>query len=263
MARWHAGAIDAFLDRAHRDPDALGVVLVGSVARGDDRPGSDVDVYLVVTDTAFERAASEGRISFVDRTGIDDPHGYVDVKLVCPSYLRDAVTAGDDPLRASFVGSRVLWDAGGGLAPQIGALLDPGPAYFESLHTAFVAQVALHGGYFLPQATALDNTLLAHHAAVHSAYAAGRLVLAKDGTFFRGAKYLDAQLAASPSAPTGFAELLADLVARPSAVRMRAVEDALSSLVPDGFAISDEVLSRFITDNELSWRTRSSPPEFR
>src|SRR5687767_8624042 len=137
MATWHAGALDAFLDRARRDPNARGVVLVGSVARGEARPDSDVDLYLVVTDDAFDRAAAAGRIAFVDRTGIEDPHGYVDVKLVSPAYLRDAVTAGDDPLRASFVGSRVLWDAGEELEALVSSLLAPGAEYFAALTTAF------------------------------------------------------------------------------------------------------------------------------
>jgi hypothetical protein len=263
MAQWHEPAIHAFLDSARRNPDARGVVLVGSVARGEDRPDSDVDLYLVVTDDAFDRAAAAGRISFVDRTGIEDPHGYVDVKLVSPAYLRDAVVAGDDPLRASFVGARVLWDAGVGLADSVGAIIDPDPAYFAALETAFVAQIALHGGYFLPQAVKLGKPLLASHAAVHAAYAAGRLVLAHDRVFFRGAKYLDLQLAECPSAPPRLADLLADLVQQPAEGAMREVETSLSPLVPGGFEITDEVLSRFITDNELSWRTRTPPAEFR
>ena len=263
MAQWHAAAIDGFVDRARQDPDSRGVVLVGSVARGDDRPDSDVDLYLVVTDDAFDRAAADRRISYVDRTGVDDPHGYVDVKLVSPAYLRDAVEAGDDPLRASFAGARVLWDDGVGLAAMIQALLHPGPAYFAALERAFAAQIALHGGYFLPQAVKLANPLLAAHASVHAAYAAGRLVLAHDRVFFRGAKYLNTQLAACPSAPPGLVELLAELVTRPAVEAMRSVEAALSPVAPGGFPISDEVLSRFITDNELSWRTRTPPAEFR
>jgi hypothetical protein len=263
MADWHAAAIDAFVDRARSDPDARGVVLVGSVARGEDRPDSDVDLYLVVSDTAFDRAATAGRISYVDRTGIADPHGYVDVKLVSPSYLRDAVGDGDDPLRASLVGFRVLWDAGERLDALIAAVLDPGPAYFVTLQGAFAAQVALHGGYFLPQALSLGKPLLAHHAAVHAAYAAGRLMLASERVFFRGAKYLDAQLTACASAPTGLVPMLEDLVRHPSGARMSEIEAALAPLAPGGFAITDEVLSRFIADNELGWRTRTPPPEFR
>lgn len=262
-AAWHAAAIDGFVDRARTDPDARGVVLVGSAARGTAKATSDVDVYLVVDDAAFDRAAGNGRIAYVDRTGIDDRHGYVDVKLTSPAYLREAAAAGDDPLRASFVGFRVLWDAGETIGILVDTLLDPAPGYFETLETAFAAQVALHGGYFLRQALQNQNRLLTQHAALHAAYAAGRLVLAHDRVFFRGAKYLEEQLTSSPSTPAGLGELLNELADRPSDEGMRRVECALLPLVPHGFAITDEVLSRFITDNELGWRTGISPPEFR
>jgi predicted nucleotidyltransferase len=263
MVRWHAKAIAGFVRRAQSDPRATGVILVGSAARGETRADSDVDLYLVVHDGAFSDALSAGRISYVDHTDVDDPHGYVDVKLLSPSYLREGIESGDDPLRASFVGARVLWDADGTLSGAVSTLLDPGSAYFAERRSAFAAQLSLHGGYFLRQALEHAKPLLAHHAAVHAAYAAGRIVLANDAVFFRGAKYLDVQLTAAPSTPERLVGMLTDLVTAPSEAGIRAIADALAPLVPDALAIPDEVLSRFIVDNELSWRTGTAPPEYR
>ena len=48
-----------------------GVVVVGSVARGDERPDSDVDVYLVLTDDAYAAAARAGRIAYVSHDRCD------------------------------------------------------------------------------------------------------------------------------------------------------------------------------------------------
>ena len=76
--------IDAFtLSQAAR-PEVLGVVVVGSVARGDERPDSDVDVYLVVTDEAYADAARSGQVAFVSKVGVAYEGGYVDVKLASP-----------------------------------------------------------------------------------------------------------------------------------------------------------------------------------
>ncbi len=91
----------------------IGVVVVGSVARGDERPDSDVDVYLVVTDEAYADAARSGQVAFVSTVGVAYEGGYVDVKLASPSYLRAAVDHGDDPTRASFDGGRVTFDRSG------------------------------------------------------------------------------------------------------------------------------------------------------
>ena len=53
----HEQTIDAFTTSQAVRPEVLGVVVIGSVARGDERPDSDVDVYLVVTDDAYAAAA--------------------------------------------------------------------------------------------------------------------------------------------------------------------------------------------------------------
>ena len=52
----HEQTIDAFTASQALRPEVLGVVMIGSVARGQERPDSDVDVYLVITDEAYEAA---------------------------------------------------------------------------------------------------------------------------------------------------------------------------------------------------------------
>ena len=78
------------------------MVVIGSVARGDERPDSDVDVYLVITDEAYAAAARSGVVAYVSEVGVAYEGGYVDVKLASPRYLADAADHGDDPTRASF-----------------------------------------------------------------------------------------------------------------------------------------------------------------
>ena len=51
------GSIDIITQlKRHQEKELLRLVVVGSVARGDARPDSDVDVYLVVTDEAYSDA---------------------------------------------------------------------------------------------------------------------------------------------------------------------------------------------------------------
>jgi predicted nucleotidyltransferase len=42
-------AIEGFVAKAREDPDVLAVILYGSRARGDEKPGSDTDVCLILT----------------------------------------------------------------------------------------------------------------------------------------------------------------------------------------------------------------------
>jgi hypothetical protein len=74
--RHHEDAIAAFVRPQAARAETLGVVIVGSVARGDERPDSDVDVYLVITDQAYARASGGGDVAMVSRDGVDYDGGY-------------------------------------------------------------------------------------------------------------------------------------------------------------------------------------------
>ena len=87
----HERAIERFTDRLATADTTLGVVVVGSVARGEERPDSDVDVYLVVTEDEFHRARAAKRLSYVTSEDVDYEGGYVDVKVASIDYLRRAV----------------------------------------------------------------------------------------------------------------------------------------------------------------------------
>ena len=86
--RHHEQTIAGFTDYRAALPDTVGVVVVGSVARGDERSDSDVDVYLVVTDDAYAAADEAGAIAYVSHAGVTYDGGYVDVKLGLPRIPR-------------------------------------------------------------------------------------------------------------------------------------------------------------------------------
>ena len=179
------------------------MVVVGSVARGDERPDSDVDVYLVVTDEAYADAARSGQVAFVSKVGVTYEGGYVDVKLASPSYLRAAVDHGDDPTRASFDGGRVAFDRMGDLEQLVGQMATLPAATWAQRVRTYRAQLALYGGYFLVQAADRGDRFLLQHSAVHSALAAGRCALAHHRRLFRGQKYLATDLGRLAELPDG------------------------------------------------------------
>ena len=100
-------ALSAYVESVQGDERNLAVVVVGSVARGNERPDSDVDVYLVVDDASFAEAMPANRLAWIERRDADYPGAYIDIKLASPRYLAAAIERGDDPTRASFVGARL------------------------------------------------------------------------------------------------------------------------------------------------------------
>jgi hypothetical protein len=241
--------------------EVLGVVLVGSVARGDERTDSDVDVYVVITDGAYAEAERQGRIALVSHDGVTYDGGYVDIKLCSPGYLAAAAERADDPTRASFLGARVTLDRIGGLVQTVNAITQLQDEVWASRVRAYRSQVALYGGYFLPQAYERGDDFLLWHSAVHAAFSAGRAALAHHRRLFRGQKYLSKDLAALSELPASFHAAWSGVLADPSPATALAMIGELDSLAGSSLTI-DESLSQFITDNELAWLNATIPPEF-
>jgi hypothetical protein len=259
--RHHEQTIAAFTDHHAALPDTVGVVLVGSVARGDERPDSDVDVYLVITDDAYAAAGRAGAIAYVSHIGVAYEGGYVDVKLASPSYLRAAVEAGDDPTRASFDRAQVRFDRSGELPELLARMTElPGAAWSDRIYN-YRAQLALYGGYFLRQAEERGDRFLLQHSAVHAGLAAGRCALAQHHRFFRGQKYLTRDVAELTELPAGFLAAWTAVVEAPSAVAARQLTEIVDEWFGDSLTV-DESLSAFIVANELAWLRHEIPPEY-
>ena len=259
--RHHEETVEAFTRVQAERPETLGVVLVGSVARGEERADSDVDVYVVVTDEAFARARAAGQVAMVSSTGVAYEQGYVDVKLASPDYLARAVTDGDDATRASLRSARITLDRMGGLAEVIRSIVEVPDAWWPDRVDSFRAQLSLYAGYFLPQAVERGDDFGLRHAGVHACLAAGRLALAKHHRLFRGQKYLAEDLASLPNLPDGFLTSWRHLLLQPTSATADALVGAVDSWLGEAPTVS-ETLSRFITDNELAWLSGQRPPEF-
>jgi hypothetical protein len=257
----HERALARYVASVAPDPEVLAVIVSGSVARGAERPDSDVDLYLLVTEQRWDAAYAERRLMYTSTDGIGYDEGYFDIKLATLSYLDDAAERGDDPVRDSFASARVAFSRVPDLEARLARVVSLPASDWSDRVAGFVAQCRLHGGYFLPQAYEHGDPLLLAHATVHLATSAARALLARERVFFPGPKYLRARVDGLVSAPAGFGTLLDSVLASPTpetaAALLAAVEDTVGHALP-----RDETLSRFVLDNELAWRYRTAPPEY-
>ncbi|MGN6128317.1 MAG: nucleotidyltransferase domain-containing protein [Humibacter sp.] len=258
----HDDALARFVERCDADPEVLAVVVSGSLSRGEERADSDIDLYVVVTEERWERAHAEGRLMYVDHEGADYPGGYFDIKLATLDYLDEAADHGDDPVRDSFVHSRIAYSTVPDLQERIDRIRNVPEAQWDAHMASFLAQARLHGEYFLSQGIKRDDPLLTAHAAVHVATSACRALLARDHVLFAGPKYLLSTTASLPNVPDGFADAVRDLVTTPTEAAGRNVLDLLEA-AHDWPLHEDNTLSVFVLDNELAWRYRTPPPEYR
>jgi predicted nucleotidyltransferase len=256
----HQTTLAAFAAQTQADDDALALVLTGSLARGTARPDSDVDVYLVVTEEAFEHARASDALSYVRGDVATYEGGYVDVKVASPSYLAAAAERADEPTRASLLGSRVVWSRLDGLEETLAAIQTLPDDEWVRRADSFVAQLRLYGGYFLPQGEQLADPYLLSWAAVHLVNAASRALLAHHRVLFAGPKYARSSVASLPERSATVLPLLDALLAAPSPRTGADVMTAVEAVVPTTLT-PDNTLSRFVSDNELAWLWRTPTPE--
>jgi len=259
--RHHEELLDAYVRRVRRDPTAIAVILVGSVARGAERSDSDVDVYLVVDDDAFDAAVAANRLIVEERFDESYPGGFVDVKLASVAFLDAAAERGDDPVRASFDGARVSWvRAGYEIAGRIAAIPVLPAAVWEERAVSFMTQVWWHGTDYLPLAVAFENAFLLYHAAINTVEAGGRALLALNRQLFRGPRYLEDAIDGLDRKPDGYRDLAHHLLTNPSRESADAYVDALERFYPwpvDRAASA----SIYVRDNELAWLNSAPPPQ--
>ncbi|MFF1571470.1 nucleotidyltransferase domain-containing protein [Leifsonia sp. NPDC058292] len=257
----HDAALTGFVERMGADPQCLAVIVSGSLARGTERPDSDVDLYVVVTEERWNEAYAERRLMYTEDDGIGYPGGYFDIKLATLSYLDDAAERGDDPVRDSFASARVVFTRIDDLADRIARIGAASDDDWSARVSSFIAQARLHGGYFLKQAAESGDALLLHHAAVHLATSTARALLALNRVRFAGPKYLTKLVAALDDKPAGIDALLVDLVSHPTPATADAVLASLETFTGD-LLPREETLSTFVLDNELAWRYRTKTPEY-
>jgi len=265
----HDAAVERFVEKARLDPDMLAVVVDGSVASGLERPDSDVDLVLIVTDEAFQRALEAGRLSYVD-DGADDvagyggigyEGGYYDIKVATVGYLDRAAERGDDPVRAAFLHAKVAWSRVGGIEEQIARISFVPDAQWEQRMASHIAQARLHGGYFLNQAHQLTNQYLLQHAVVHLVGAGGRALLALNHRLFQGQKYLERLVSELDRKPAGYEAAAAEVLLNPDPATAKAYLTLLDEF-HEWPLTRETTLSRFVLDTELAWLFGTVPPEY-
>ena len=255
----HQRAIDRLADAYRDDPEFLGIIVGGSVAKGFARNDSDVDFLIIATDASFERRLAE-RDLFINRTDLCDYEGgFVDGKIINRAYLEDLAERGNEPSRAAFNGAFVAWsDIPGldGLLQRIAVYPDAG---HEERIRAFYSMAFIQHWLF-HEAARHSNRYTMLRAASQLALFCGRLILAHNRTLFPYHKWLPRTLEATPDKPDDFMDLFNALLEEPSADNATALFERVRDFRDWG--VSDlEAYTWFMTDVEWAWMNDKAPME--
>ncbi|MCI5650023.1 MAG: nucleotidyltransferase domain-containing protein [Fusicatenibacter sp.] len=104
----HREAVKKLVTLFENNDQVIALVFGGSVAKKMERPDSDIDGMVIVTEEYFEERKSRNRTAECI-FACDYPGGYFDVKYMTKGFIMDAANKASEPTRNSFIGSKVLF----------------------------------------------------------------------------------------------------------------------------------------------------------
>lgn len=255
----HERLIARACERFSPDPDLLALVVGGSVAHGLAAPESDLDVMLVYSDAAAEARHEQGRLTIFDDTLADYEGGYLDGKVISPSFIDEVALHGSEPARWAFEDALVAFSRVDGIEKRIAAAATyPEQERDEKLRD-FIAHVMLMG-WFMPEAEKRHDRYLASFAASRLALYAGRTVLALNHLLYPHHKWFLWQLERAPRKPGDLLAQIDALLAAPNSETAGPLAASVTAFAGLEMPMS-EAVSRFMRRSEWNWRDGRPPLE--
>lgn len=169
--------------------EVIAVIFGGSVAKGCERPDSDLDAMVVVTEEKYEIRQKENQTAETIQGHCTYEGGYFDIKYMTKRFLADAAERGSEPARNAFVQSVVLFTKD----PEIPDLVSRIPVFQkgekEEKMLSFYADFWLNYYYFL-KCCPIDGYMKLHavNEVIYSIY---RMILQEHEILFPSNRRLE------------------------------------------------------------------------
>lgn len=229
------------------------LVLGGSVAKGTERPDSDIDAMVVVTDEKYAQLAAAHKTCETIDGYCDYPGGYFDVKYYNREFIRAVAEKGSEPARNAFLSCRVLFSRDEEMTRVVERIPVFQTALREEKLLSFYASYALSLYYYLPISG--EDMFLRTKAAAEIVHFGLRMVLEDREVLFPCAKSMVLTLRRHFPDCEPLLAAADTFIASRSQADAEAFDKQLRALLtwqpPEDF---NKVLTRFALDNEQWWK---------
>ncbi len=205
MYQHHIESIEKLKAYFAGTPGIIALVLGGSVAKGNERPDSDLDALVILTDEAYAERAAQGKTAETVTGHCTYEGGYFDIKYMTKDYIKTAALRGSEPTRNSFVKARVLFSSDpeiDELVPKIGVFQTQER---EDKMLSFLGTYWLNHNYFVRACKAEHYLRL--RAVSEILYSVYRMILQENEILFPCNRRLEETVQAAPRKPERIVEL--------------------------------------------------------
>lgn len=109
MYQHHRESLENLKKYFSEKEEVIALIFGGSVAKGCERPDSDLDAMVVITEEAYALRVQNNTTAETISGYCTYEGGYFDIKYMTKEFLRDAAKKGSEPARNAFVKARVLF----------------------------------------------------------------------------------------------------------------------------------------------------------
>ena len=257
MLPHHQQSIERYLERIGDDASLLAVLLGGSIAHGFAAADADIDLLLVVDDAEHERRSREQKLAYSVRDVCTYEGGYVDCKVIRPTFLDEVKARGSDPARYAFQDNRILLSRIDDLAGTLEAITRfPLEDKTERMQR-FAAQLLAWKWYY-GEGLKKENAYLMHLTIQKLTLFSCRLVLNVNEILYPYHKWLLRVTERAAVKPAGFGRSLTELLGQPDfGFVERFCGEVLDFAGVDAAKL--DWPNRFLRDSELNWVDHEPP----
>lgn len=256
MLQHHKDSLEIMKTYFQQQDGVLALVFGGSVAKGEERPDSDLDGMVIVTDEEYNRRKVNGPLAECVMDKCTYPEGYFDVKYFNMDYLRAAADRGSDPTRNSFIKARVLFsdpDKTPGLEDLIKKITTYPVHKKQERIQLFHSIMRMSGGYFFHDSIANNNPYLLNKSVFEVVYAGLRMLYAYNEVFFASHKRLIQYAGRLDKKPDRIIEMAEELTDKKDVASKDAFIDAILQFTDWGFD-TNSYGATYVENLEQTWQ---------
>jgi predicted nucleotidyltransferase len=252
MHAHHQATLDALTEHLKDDSDVVALLLSGSIAKGWERPDSDVDITIIKTDAAYQAHAANLEFTYFNDSLATYEGGYIDGKIIDKQFLYDVCSHGSEVAKSAFLGAKVVFSRDPEIADLIQKVCEYPEAERSTKIRSFVTEVLLWGWYVSEAEKRNDRYLLLHSVSELVLFGS-RLMLAHNRLLYPYHKWLRRQLEQATDLPENYFQIMNALLENPTFENAKVYADMVLNFQDWAVPIREAVVV-FLQDREWNWR---------
>lgn len=257
----HSASIKNITAHFLAQPEVVALLLTGSIAHDFHTPTSDVDVLVVLTESAYQSRLALGDTTFVRHDLCTYEGGYVDGKYISLSFIRTVWEKGSEPARWAFDGAEILFSRdlpeGYDLEKEIKAVVRYPVEEKQERIVKFRTQVELWR-WFCSEARKKNNKYLLNVAVGKLVLFGGRLILAENEVLYPFHKWFLRVLGEVKEKPEGLMEKIDEVLSEPSEGNTEGFYEMVVGF-REWARPKYRFGAQFMEDSELNWLYLKTP----